>query len=100
MAMTAYMIKKLGVVSVAKFCAVFGLIWGFFMGLVVAFGAQGIAATMGLGSYGTGVGIVGFITAIIIGGIAGFIGGAILAIVYNIVLGAIGGIEMDLELKT
>lgn len=100
MAMTAYMIKKLGVVSVAKFCAVIGLIWGFFVGLMVAFGAPAIAATMGMGSYGAGIGIVGFITTIIIGGIMGFIGGAILAIVYNFVLGAIGGIEMDLELKT
>jgi hypothetical protein len=29
----------------------------------------------------------------------GFIGGAIIAIVYNIVLGATGGVEMDLEVK-
>jgi len=36
---------------------------------------------------------------IILGGIFGFISGAIVAYVYNIVLGAIGGIEMDLEQK-
>jgi hypothetical protein len=99
MVMTAYMIKKFGVVSVAKFCMVFGLVWGFFMGLVVVLGAQGIANMLGLGSFGAGVGIAGFIITIIVGGIIGFIGGAILAIVYNIVLGVIGGIEMDLELK-
>jgi hypothetical protein len=37
---------------------------------------------------------------VIVGGIVGFIGGVIVAFVYNIVLGAMGGIEMDLEAKT
>ena len=39
------------------------------------------------------------IVMIIIGGVGGFISGAIGAIIYNIILGAIGGIEMDLEAK-
>jgi hypothetical protein len=34
MATTAYMIKKFGVMSVAKFSAVIGLIWGFIVGLM------------------------------------------------------------------
>ena len=95
MAVTAILIRKFGVISVAKFCAVFGIIWGFFMGLEFALGATGIADTMGLSSLGVGLGIVGSIIIIIIGGIAGFIGGAILAIVSNVVLSAIGGIEME-----
>jgi hypothetical protein len=36
---------------------------------------------------------------IIIGGVGGFIWGAVAAVIYNIILGAIGGIEMDLEVK-
>jgi hypothetical protein len=36
---------------------------------------------------------------VIIGGIIGFIGGAIVAIIYNIVLGAMGGVELDLEVR-
>jgi hypothetical protein len=100
MATTAYMIKQFGVVSVAKFCAVIGLIWGFVAGLVVAVGAGGTAAAMGAGALGAGgVGIAGFIMMIILGGSGGFIGGAVIAFVYNVVLGAIGGIEMDLEAK-
>ena len=49
---------------------------------------------------GLGGGIVGLILMMILGAIFGFIGGAIVAIVYNIVLGATGGVEMDLEVKT
>jgi len=94
------MIKQFGVLSVAKFSAVIGLIWGFVMGLVVALGAGSMAAVMGAGALGAGVGFAGFIMMIIIGAVGGFVGGAIIAFVYNIVLGFIGGIEMDLETTT
>jgi hypothetical protein len=99
MTTTAYMIKSFGVVSVGKFCAVIGLIWGLIAGLMVAVGIGGIGSMMGSHALGIGAGIVGLIVMIIIGGIGGFISGAIGAIIYNIILGAIGGIEMDLEAK-
>jgi len=98
MATTAYMIKKFGVLSVAKFCAVFGLIWGIVMGIIVAIGRQRWAAYMGITPAGSG--IVSFIFMVIIGIVAGFVGGAIVAYIYNLILGATGGIEMDLEVKT
>ena len=98
MATTAYMIKKLGVMSVAKFCAILGLIWGIVMGIVVAIGMQRWASYMGVSPAGSG--IAAFIFMIIIGVVGGFIGGAIVAFIYNIILGATGGIEMDLEVKT
>jgi len=94
------MIKQFGVLSVAKFSAVIGLIWGFVMGLFVALGAGSMATAMGAGALGAGVGFAGFIMMIIIGAVGGFVGGAIIAFVYNIVLGFIGGIEMDLEVKS
>ena len=100
MAATAYMIKKFGVVSVAKFFAVFGLIWGFFMGVALAFGLGRMGSAFGTHIPGFGFGIIGLIIMIVLGGIFGFIGGAIVAFVYNVVLGAIGGVEMDLEAKT
>jgi hypothetical protein len=99
MATTAYMIKQFGLMSVAKFFAVFGLVWGFFMGLVLALGLGGMGSVMGGAALGIGAGIAGLVVMVILGGIFGFIGGAIVAIVYNIVLGAIGGVEMDLEAK-
>jgi hypothetical protein len=94
------MIKQFGVLSVAKFSAVIGLIWGFVMGLVVALGVGRYASMMGTPLLGFGAGFAGFILMIILGGIFGFVGGAIIAFVYNIVLGFIGGIEMDLEVKS
>ncbi|MGA2919422.1 hypothetical protein [Methanoregula sp.] len=100
MATTAYMIKQFGVLSVAKFFGVIGLVWGFFMGIFLAIGVGGMATAVGTQMLGVGAGLIGWVMMIIIGGIGGFISGAIVAIVYNIVLGAIGGIEMDLEVKS
>jgi len=87
-------------VSAGKFCAVFGIVWGFVRGCMVALGIGGAAGMLG-GSHilGIGAGIVGLVIMIIAGGIFGFIWGAIAAVIYNIILGAIGGIEMDLEAK-
>ena len=92
------MVKHLGVLSVAKFCAIIGLIWGIVMGIVVAIGVQRWSAYMGVSPAGSG--IFAFIFMIIIGLVGGFIGGAIVAFIYNIVLDVIGGIELDLEVKT
>jgi len=99
MATTPYMIRSFGVVSVGKFCAVIGLVWGFLMGIMIAVGIGGSAALMGARALGIGAGIVGLVVMIVIGAVGGFIWGAILAVIYNIILGAIGGIEMDLEAK-
>lgn len=100
MATTPYMIKSFGVVSVGKFCAVIGLVWGFLMGCMIAVGIGGSAAMMGARGLGIGAGIIGFILMIVIGVVGGFIWGAIMAVIYNTILGAIGGIEMDLEVKS
>jgi hypothetical protein len=99
MAVTTYTIKQLGIESVGKFFAVFGLVWGFFAGLIFAAGATTMGAGMGVAPAGFFGGLVLLGLMIIIGGIMGFIGGAIVAIIYNLVLGAAGGIEMDLEVK-
>lgn len=93
------MIKSFGVVSVGKFCAVIGLVWGFFMGIMVALGIGGAAGMMGFQVLWIGAGIIGLVVMIIAGGVFGFIWGAIAAVIYNIILNAIGGIEMDLEVK-
>ena len=47
MAATVYMIRSFGIVSVAKFFAVFGLIWGCCMGLVLALGLGGMGSALG-----------------------------------------------------
>jgi hypothetical protein len=98
-------IKSFGVLSVAKFSAVVGLVWGFLMGLMVLVAGSLIPADLtGTGMLGGGggmtAGVVGFVVMIIVGGVGGFIGGAIMAVIYNIVLHVVGGIEMHLEYKT
>src|SRR5512137_436272 len=99
MTTTPYMIKSFGVVSVGKFCAVIGLVWGFFMGCMVALGIGSALWMSGSNALGIGAGVIGLIVMMILGGVFGFIWGAIMAVIYNIILGAIGGIEMDLEMK-
>lgn len=99
MAAATYIIKQLGIESVGKFFAVFGLVWGFFVGFIFAAGVTTRGAGMGVAPAGFFGGLVALGIMTIIGGVMGFIGGAIVAIIYNLVLGATGGIEMDLEVK-
>jgi hypothetical protein len=99
MTSTTYTIKQFGIISVGKFFAVFGLVWGFFAGILLAAGLGGMGTVMGSHSLGFGAGLFGLIFMVIFGGIIGFIGGAIVAVIYNIVLGAMGGVELDLEVR-
>lgn len=99
MVVSTYTIKQFGVISVGKFFAVFGLVWGFFVGMFLALGVGGMGSIMSSPVVGIGAGIVACAIAILAGGVLGFISGAIVAVVYNIVLGATGGVEMDLEVK-
>lgn len=94
-------LKRVGVMSVAKIFAVLSAIVGLIEGIVLA----GLGSMMGDMLSGTPVGMLGMsgmfgYTAIIMfpvgGAILGFVGGAIIALLYNIVAGKIGGIEMDL----
>ncbi len=100
MATTVYLVKKLGVMSVAKFGAIIGMIFGIIMGLIIAINTVAPAARIG-GSMvlGVGSGVETFVVNVIIGVIFGFIGGAIVAFIYNFALGEMGGIEVNLEVK-
>lgn len=97
---TTYTIKQFGVISIGKFFAVFGLVWGFFVGILLAGGLGGMGSVLGSHALGIGAGLFGLVIMVIIGGVFGFIGSAIVAVIYNIVLGAMGGVELDLEVKT
>ena len=96
---TTYVIKQFGVISVGKFFAVFGLVWGFFTGILLAAGLGGMGTVLGSHTLGFGAGLFGLIFMVIIGGIIGFISGAVVAVIYNIVLGAMGGVELELEVR-
>ncbi|HTY15711.1 MAG TPA: hypothetical protein VMC42_08395 [Methanoregulaceae archaeon] len=96
--MTTYKLKKLDIWSVAKIGAVLGLIWGIIWGIVMALwiGSLGIIAKSLFPMAGLGAGLA-FVSMVIFGLIAGFIGGAIWSFIYNIAAGFVGPIQLDLE---
>ena len=96
MATTAYLVKNLGIMSIAKFGAILGLIYGIIMGLVMATVSGAMMGSIG-GAIAAAIGTL-IITAIA-GLVGGFITGAVVSFIYNFVLGSMGGIEVDLEVK-
>ena len=104
--MAEMMIRRFGVISVAKMYAllmfIFGLIAGILYGLFfIIFGAA-MTALGGNNNTAGGVSTVVIGIAMMIGiplmyGVLGFIIGAIGALVYNALSGIIGGVKFELE---
>jgi hypothetical protein len=98
--MAKVVVKRVGVLSLAKIeavvMAVFGLIIGLFYGLFL--GAMGAMMPAGRGGAAMGgIGLLSIIIFPILYAVIGFIAGAIGAAIYNFASGFMGGIEMDLE---
>ena len=91
-------LKRLNVLSVAKIGAILGLIFGLFEGIILALMVWSLGPIAGavISMAGLGAGLI-FVFSIIIGLVAGFIGGALWAFIYNVASGVVGPIEMDLE---
>jgi hypothetical protein len=101
MATTAYFVKKIGVLSSAKFGATIGMIIGIINGIILAMNIGPSAAVPG-GSLALGVssGIMTFCINVILGFFLGFLGGAVIAFIYNLApWGELGGIEVELEIR-
>ena len=86
-------VKRIGVLSLAKILgilyAIFGLIVGALFALLPLFGFN--ADETGL-SFGT----ASIIIFPILYGIMGFVGGLITAFFYNLIVGKVGGLEVEL----
>ena len=90
-------IKRFGVLSVAKIFAAVSLVVGLILGIIfLIFGSVAALFIPGLAT-GVGAGIIGIIVMAIGGAIVGFIYGAIVAFIYNLAAGWFGGVEMELE---
>lgn len=89
-------IKKIGVMSMAKIhaivLAVLGLIIGVFIGLLGSL----FGAAMG-GAFPAGMGMAAIVVMPLSYGLIGFVFGAIGAGVYNIVAGWVGGLEITVD---
>jgi hypothetical protein len=93
-----YTIKKFGMLSIAKFFALIGFVWGFLAGLILlasyiqGYMTNGDAALIQSGLLGLGL-------MVAYGVVGGVVGGTVLAFMYNKVLGAKHGIRMELDAK-
>jgi hypothetical protein len=89
-----------GVLSVAKISALFGLILGLAWGILLSLFAIASVSVMdgmqGAGGPGAWAGILVILLAALLGAIGGFISGALTAFLYNVFAGWVGGIDLDL----
>ena len=90
-------VKRIGLLSLAKITTLFGILHGIVMGLfwgffieMLGFAARrpGIAGLVGLGL---------FVVLIIAGAVIGFIAGIVWAFLYNIFAGWTGGVEIEVH---
>ena len=96
-------LKSIGVLSAAKIVGVMYAVMGLIMGLVFAglFSMIPAMAPSGQDQIPSWIapmfGVGSIVILPIMYGIMGFIGGAIGAVIYNVLAGAIGGLELHLE---
>lgn len=88
-------LRKLGVLSVAKVQAVLMAVIGFIMGIFSAISGTIIGTLAGSAALGASLGLLSIVIFPVVYAFIGFVGGAISAFLYNLVAGWIGGIEMD-----
>jgi hypothetical protein len=89
-------LKRLGILSVAKIVAIIAAIFGVIIGV---FAALAFALATGIGegipAWIRGIGCAAIIIFPIIYAIGGFVYGAIIAILYNIAASLVGGAELE-----
>jgi len=93
-------VKRVGIVSVAKIYGAISLAFGLFFGICLA-----LASMVGVGlsggehpaSLGAMLGAGAVVALPIFYGVMGFIGGAIGAALYNIFAGMVGGVRIEVE---
>lgn len=90
-------LRRLGVLSLAKVYAVLFAIFGLIMGIVVAITAVIAGSVVGFGWFGAGLGVLAIIVLPIMFALIGFIMGAVSAFLYNVVAGWVGGVEITFE---
>ena len=105
--MNKLVIKKLGILSVAKMYGIMMFVisllisipYGLIIIVISLTGASSVGGrgSLALGGGGIVMGIVVMIAVPIIYGIMGFVGGCIGGLLYNLFAGMVGGIEIEVE---
>lgn len=92
-------VKRVGVISLAKLLAAINAVFGFLFGLMFALmslvGAS-FANSGAEGLFGLVFGVAGVFFVPIFYGIMGFVSGVLTAVLYNFFAGMVGGLELDL----
>jgi hypothetical protein len=92
-------LKRVGIVSVAKINAVIGIVIGLIMGIIIGLVSTLFGSAfdmMGGGGFGA-LGLLAIVIFPIVYGIGGFISGAVVAAIYNFIARIIGGIVLEFE---
>ena len=100
-----YELKKIDIWSLAKFMAVWGIVVGFIVGVLIAIAFMAIPSSFT--GYGTiswsgfmpnfaALGVIAIVVYPIMMAIAGLIGGIITGALYNCVAGWAGGVQVEL----
>jgi len=94
-------LRRIGVLSLAKFQAIFGAAIGLIIGVFFTLFAtmMGAAGGVGAAEFGmmAGVGVFAIVLFPLIYAIFGFLAGALMAWIYNLVAGWAGGVEISVE---
>lgn len=90
-------VRKIGVMSLAKLQAVLMAVVGLIMGIFYALLSLIIGTQLGDVGVGAGLGFLGIIVLPVLYAIFGFIGGAIGALLYNLVAKWVGGVDLEFE---
>jgi len=95
--MRRLVLKRIGVLSLAKIYAVLMGVVGFVIGVVYTIMGSVLSAVTQQPGIGIGMGVLGIIVMPVLYAVLGFISGAVGAWVYNLVAGWIGGLELEFE---
>ncbi|MEM4598250.1 MAG: DUF3566 domain-containing protein [Candidatus Diapherotrites archaeon] len=98
-------IRKIGVLSYAKICAVFGAlggviqsIWIYYVWTYTNQVLEKVGKAFGLNTnFSTSPPILEMVLSPVLGLIFGFIIGAVIALIYNLLADKIGGVEVELQ---
>ncbi len=90
-------LRRIGVVSLAKVYAVIMAIIGLVYGIFFAVLATVLGSAIGFAGIGAGIGVLAIVAFPIMFAILGFIFGAISAFLYNVIAGRVGGVMLEFE---
>lgn len=89
-------IKRIGILSLAKLMAIISAFFGLIIGIIIAFVAGVIGTFGGMPLWFRGIGLGAIVLFPLAYGAIGFVYGAIIAALYNAAARIVGGLELEI----